>query len=261
MRAALAALLLSCATAPTVLAQTSQGPIPREEVQSELSTREISIQSNFTGIEILIYGSVDFSQTKAPDQGVYDVIIVIRAPSQPLVARRKERVAGIWVNTPGRAFPSVPGFYAVLATRPVRAVTSDETLKMLGIGLANVDFGRNSKGDPDEETFRSAVIRLKEKQKLFQEHDDGVVFIGRSLFRANVSLPVNVPIGRYTADVYLFRDGQLISKNQSTLEVSKAGFEQMVYWLAFHRPFIYGVLAVLIAVLAGLAGWVVFRRD
>jgi uncharacterized protein (TIGR02186 family) len=70
-----------------------------------------------------------------------------------------------------------------------------------------------------------------------------------------------VPIGRYTADVYLFRDGQLISKNQSTLEVSKAGFEQMVYWLAFHRPFIYGVLAVLIAVLAGLAGWVVFRRD
>jgi uncharacterized protein (TIGR02186 family) len=175
MRAALAALLLSCAAAPTVLAQTSQGPIPREEVQSELSTREISIQSNFTGIEILIYGSVDFSQTKAPDQGVYDVIIVIRAPSQPLVARRKERVAGIWVNTPGRTFPSVPGFYAVLATRPVRAVTSDETLKMLGIGLANVDFGRNSKGDPDEETFRSAVIRLKEKQKLFQEHDDGVV--------------------------------------------------------------------------------------
>ena len=57
-------------------------------------------------------------------------------------------------------------------------------------------------------------------------------FIGRSLFRASVDLPVNVPIGRYTADVYLFRDGQLLSKNQSTLKVNKAGFERVVYLLA-----------------------------
>jgi len=62
-------------------------------------------------------------------------------------------------------------------------------------------------------------------------------------------------------DVYLFRDGELISKNQSTLEVNKAGFEQIVYLLAFTHPVIYGVLAVLIAVLAGLAGWAAFRRE
>ena len=43
--------------------------------------------------------------------------------------------------------------------------------------------------------------------------------------------------------------------------MNKAGFEHMVYRLAFSHPFIYGVLAVLIAVLAGLAGWAVFRRD
>jgi uncharacterized protein (TIGR02186 family) len=240
MRAAisLAGLLLAIVPGQASAAQATAAPVPREEVQSDLSTREISIQSNFTGIEILIYGSIDFSQTKAPDQGVYDVIIVIRAPSRPLIARHKVRVAGIWVNTPGKVFPSVPGFYAALSTRPVRAVTFDETLKMLGIGLANVQFGRDSAGDPEEETYRSAVIRLKERQKLFQEDDDGVTFIGRSLFRATVSLPVNVPIGRYTADVYLFRDGQLISKNQSTLAVNKAGFEHMVYWLAFHRPLI-----------------------
>jgi uncharacterized protein (TIGR02186 family) len=263
MRAALglASLLLASIPGQASAAEAAAAPVPREEVQSDLSTREISIQSNFTGIEILIYGSVDFSQTKAPDQGVYDVIIVIRAPSHPLVARHKERVAGIWVNTPGKVFPSVPGFYAALSTRPIRAITSDATLKQLGIGLANVDFGRDSSGDPEEETYRSAVIRLKERKKLFQEDDDGVAFIGRSLFRATVSLPVNVPIGRYTADVYLFRDGQLVSKNQSTLEVNKAGFEQMVYWLAFRHPLIYGVLAVLVAVLAGLAGWAAFRRD
>jgi uncharacterized protein (TIGR02186 family) len=170
-------------------------------------------------------------------------------------------VAGIWINSPGKVFPSVPGFYAALSTRPFRAIASDETLKTLGIGLNNIDFGRLTKSGPDEETFRSTVIRLKEQQLLFQEHDDGVAFIGRSLFRASVDLPVNVPIGRYTADVYLFREGQVVSKNQSTLEVTQAGLERAIYLMAFNRPLIYGLVAVLLAVLAGLTGWAAFRRE
>lgn len=231
-----------------------------EEVQADISTREISIQSDFTGIEILIFGSVDFSHAH-PDQSGYDVIVVIRGPSEPIVVRQKHRVAGIWVNGPGKIFASPPGFYAVLSSRPFRAIASDKMLKELGIGLNNVDFGRYTLGDPQEESYRSAMIRLRKEEGLFQEHDDGVSFIGRSLFRATVDLPVNVPIGRYTSDVYLFRDGVLLSKKQSTLAVNKVGFERVLYLLAFQQPFIYGLLAVILAVLAGLAGWFAFRRD
>jgi uncharacterized protein (TIGR02186 family) len=253
----LAAIFLALATAPAYAGEPAP---PSDEVVSDISTREIAIKSNFAGIEILIFGSVDFSARPAPDTGIYDVIVVIRAPGQAIVARRKQRVAGIWVNGPGETYPSVPGFYAVLSTRPLRAITSDETLKQLGIGLGNLAFGRPAT-DPADETFRSAVIDLKERQRLFQEQDDGVTFIGRSLFRASVDLPVNVPIGRYTAGVYLFRDGQLVSKNQSTLEVNKVGFERLVYLLAFRYPFIYGLLAVVVAVVTGLIGWVAFRRE
>jgi len=74
-------------------------------------------------------------------------------------------------------------------------------------------------------------------------------------------LPANVPLGRYTTDVYLFRDGILISKSEGTLEVSQAGFERAVSRLARDHPFVYGLAAVAIAVMIGLFGWVVFRRD
>ena len=263
MRTALSLALLVAALGlgPAHAAEPAPSPAPREEVVSDISTREISIQSNFTGIEILIFGSVDYSGAAEPDKEIYDVIVVLRSPDQAIVARRKERMAGIWVNGTGKIYPTVPGFYAVLSSRPLRAITSDETLKTLAIGLNNIDFGRVTKSGPDEETFRSTVIRLKEQQQLFQEHDDGVTFIGRSLFRASVDLPVNVPIGRYTADVYLFRDGQVVSKNQSTLEVTQAGFERAIYLMAFHRPLIYGLLAVLLAVMAGLVGWAAFHRE
>jgi len=253
----LVAILLGLAMATA----HADGPPPSDEVVSDISTREIAIKSNFAGIEILIFGSIDFSARPAPETGAYDVVVVIRAPGQAIVARRKQRMAGIWVNGPGVTYPDVPGFYAVLSTRPLRAITSEETLKSLGVGLGNLDFGRNGKNDANEQSFRSAVIDLKERQMLFQEDDGGVAFIGRSLFRTSVDLPANVPIGRYTADVYLFRDGQAVSENHSTLEVNKVGFEQAVYLLAFRHSFIYGLIAVVIAVVAGLIGWVAFRRE
>src|SRR5665648_71697 len=154
----LAVMLLAMAPAPVGAEEAAPGPIPREEVQSDISTREISIQSNFTGIEILIFGSVDFSSTPSPEKAVHDVIMVIRGPSQPIVARRKERVAGLWINGESRVFPSVPGFYTVLSSRPFRAIAPEETLKTLGAGFKNIDFGVDSGGDPADETFRSSVI-------------------------------------------------------------------------------------------------------
>ncbi len=242
--------------------QSVAADAPRpEQVQSDISTREISIQSNFTGVEIVLFGSIDFSKAPSPDEGPYDVIMVIRGPNRPIVVRRKERIAGLWMNGASKTFPSVPGFYAGLASRPFRAIASDETLKHLGIGFSNLDFGKTDAGDAADDGFRASLIRLQQEHELFQESDDAIGFIGRSLFRGSVELPVNVPIGRYTTQVFLFRDGKLLSQSQSSLQVHKVGFERVVYMLAFHYPFTYGLLAVLIAMSAGLLAWTAFRRE
>lgn len=264
MRTALSLALVLAAlfSAPIAAEEASQQQAQSEEqIQADISTREVSIKSNFTGMEILIFGSVESTVAPGPGKGDYDVIVVVRSPSVPMVARRKERVMGVWVNGASKTYPTVPGFYAVLSSRPFRAIASDETLKELGIGLSNIDLGRRTSGDPEEQSFRTALIRLKQNELLFQEHDDGVSFIGRSLFRATVDLPVNVPIGRYFTDIYLFRDGMLLNKNESSLKVNKVGLERVIYGLAFTHPFLYGLLAVLLAVACGLLGWVVFRRD
>jgi hypothetical protein len=63
MRISLLAALLALMPSAMFAAAPDAAAPPGEELQAELSTREISIQSNFTGIEILIYGSIDFSQT------------------------------------------------------------------------------------------------------------------------------------------------------------------------------------------------------
>ena len=232
-----------------------------EVVQSDISMREISIQSNFTGVEIVLFGSIDFSKAPAPDEKPYDVIMVVRGPDRPLVVRRKERIAGLWMNGDSKTFSAVPDFYAVLASRPFRAIASEETLKPLWIGFANLDYGKTVEGDNTDDEFRANLIRLQQERRLFQESDDAIGFIGRSLFRGSVDLPVNVPIGRYTTQVFLFRDGKLLSQSQSSLQVHKVGLERVVYMLAYRYPLTYGLLAVLIAMSAGLLAWTAFRRE
>ena len=232
-----------------------------EVVQSDISMREISIQSNFTGVEIVLFGSIDFSKAPAPDEKPYDVIMVVRGPDRPLVVRRKERIAGLWMNGDSKTFSAVPDFYAVLASRPFRAIASEETLKPLGIGFANLDYGKTVEGDNTDDEFRANLIRLQQERRLFQESDDAIGFIGRSLFRGSVDLPVNVPIGRYTTQVFLFRDGKLLSQSQSSLQVHKVGLERVVYMLAYRYPLTYGLLSVLIAMSAGLLAWTAFRRE
>ena len=148
-----------------------------EQVQSDISTREISIQSNFTGIEIVLFGSIDFSRAPSLEEGPYDVIMTIRGPNRPIVVRKKERIAGVWMNGPSKTFPTVPGFYAVLASRPFRAIAPESTLQKLGIGFSSLDFGKTVDGEPAGDGFRANLIRLQQEHDLFQESDDAVGFI------------------------------------------------------------------------------------
>ena len=48
----------------------------------------------------------------------------------------------------------------------------------------------------------------------------GVRFISQSLFRAQLRLPANVPLGRHVARAYLFRQGLLVAQTQATLELA-----------------------------------------
>lgn len=264
MRAVLSLLLILFVTGSGAAAPVRVQDDPTaEQVQSDISTREIPIQSTFTGIEIVVFGAIDNSRMPAPEEGPYDVIMVISGPTEAVMTRRKKRVAGIWVNGASQAFVTVPSFYAVLSSREIDDITSAEELKTLGIGINHLRFGRSAaEGDVPSDEFRDALIRLKREEGLFQQDEEGVSFIGRSLFRGTVDLPATVPVGRYAAQVFLFRDGELLSKSDSNLQVHKVGFERVVYLLAFRYPFIYGLVGVIIAVMAGLLAWAAFgRRD
>lgn len=240
-------------------------PPPKETVEADVSTRTIAVTSAFTGTEIVVFGSVVNSRQPSAEAGYYDVIVVLEGMATPLTARRKSNVAGLWVNTESFGFESAPSYYAIASTRPIEEIAEEPLLHRHAIGL---DYARLSPAarslietGPDElKAYKDAVIRLKQKDGLYLKQDYAVIFIGRSLFRSAISLPANVPVGPLTARVYLFREGELLSTFQSRVRLERSGIELVLYEFAMRQPALYGLFAVLVAVVAGLLASALFRR-
>lgn len=238
---------------------------PKEAVEADVSSRTIPITSAFTGTEVVVFGSVVNSQQPSAEAGYYDVIVVLEGMPTPLIARRKSNIAGLWVNTDSVSFESVPSYYAIASTRPIEEIADPALLERHAIGH---DYARLSPAarsavatEPGElKDYKDAVIRLKQNDGLYVMRDYAVIFIGKSLFRASIALPANVPVGPLTARVYLLREGQLLSSFQSRVLLERSGLELWIYRSAMRHPLYYGLATVLLATLAGLLASMPLRR-
>ncbi|MEZ5852696.1 MAG: TIGR02186 family protein [Hyphomicrobiaceae bacterium] len=242
-----------------------EAKLPRETVQADISTRRIAITSSFSGTEIVVFGAVDNSRQKSAEAGLYDIVIVLVGTPTRLVARQKSRVAGVWLNTDQMRFASVPSFYAIVSTRPVDEISTEEVLKSTGIGFdfapMTLEKGQEKgRSAADIKGFRDAIVRLKQKDRLFSEEEYGVAFIGRSLFRAAVTLPANITVGPFETRVYLFRNQELIHQYSARLDLEREGIEDTLHAFAFSYPFFYGLATVLMAIGSGLLASSIFRR-
>lgn len=229
----------------------------QEELVTDISQHLISIQSNFTGAQLLLFGAVGGDATAERD-----IVIVVRGPDMPVTVRRKERIGGIWINYGSADFETMPGYYAVVSTRPLSAIAPAAVLQRYGIGTRHLNLrptGDAATRPKDIKTFADAAIRIKSANALYREQPGDVLFLGSSLFRASIDMPANVPDGLYTARIYLFRDGSVAQAQTSTLFVNKAGFERLVYDFAQNEPLAYGIGVVIIGWFAGWAASAVFR--
>jgi uncharacterized protein (TIGR02186 family) len=242
-----------------------QQPGAKESVQADVSARNVPVTSSFHGTEIVIFGAVDNSQQPSAESGYYDVLIVVEGVPGRIVVRRKNNVAGLWLNTASATFDVVPSYYAIASTRPIDEITTEEFRASHGVGFQHIRF-MPAFGQPqalsteDLREFQQAIIRLKQKQGLYIQDNFRVAFIGKSLFRATIELPANVTVGPFDTRVYLFHDEKLLSQYSVRLNLEREGLERYLHRFAFGSPTLYGLVTVALAIAAGLVASTVFGR-
>lgn len=153
--------------------------------------------------------------------------------------------------------------YSLATSRAMQDITSPNTYRQMALGSENISISPlDREGDPlTIAEFTNALRDRKRAVGLFNERIGGVQFLSQNLFRATLPLSPSVPVGTHRARAFLFKNGVFIRENSAQLAIVKAGFEQRVYRTAQEHGFVFGLLAVLLAVLTGWAGRMIFRRD
>lgn len=227
-------------------------PAQATPIIADLSNYRIDVDSSFNGTRLFLFGARN-------DYG--DVVAVIRGPQKSFMVRKKEQIAGIWVNSDRMRFWNIPAFYAVAASKPLSEIPQDLLFRQLGIGQNQL---LSPPADPiakirfDE--FSTAFLNHLHASKLYTTNPVAMQFMGETLFKSTIEFPDNIPPGNYTAEVYLISDGNIVGMQSTPITVVKTGLDAFLYRYAHDFPFLYGITAIVMALGAGWFAGRLFQK-
>lgn len=223
------------------------------ELIVDLSRPRVSITSAFQGESLLMFGMFD-----PPGE----IVVVVAGPPARETVLRKQRVLGLWLNTGRQAFDDVPAYYFIAASQPLQRLLA----RGAGGEILSLDDRLStvrSVGQRDHDDliqFRLGLVEVKRREGLYPAAIGQVSIQAGRLFRVELPFPSRLPEGVYEVRTYVLREGKIVAAVSRPLPVGKVGFSaQLAGWARNEGP-LYGLGAILMALVVGWLGGAVVRR-
>ncbi len=234
------------------------------EISIGLTDDVIEVDAGFAGAELTLFGAVTGIENPAD---TVDIICVIKGPASRFVMRPLEKRGLIWTTGDAVEIKDTPGLYISAATRAVNSIVPlpqqaafHLRKDFIPISITSPTPAPGEEGGALAHVLPSAFLTEAEELGLYRDNVGRVAFEKGVLFTIKVDLPATTPVGEYDVDVFLYRDGELLGRDDATLAVRKVGIERQIYELAHDQPVAYGVLCVAISLFAGWIAALAFRK-
>lgn len=226
-------------------------PALANPIISGISTNEINIDTKFRGAKILLFGAKG-------DAG--NVIVTVRGPKKNFMVTRKEKLLGIWYNGARVKFKDSYSFYSLFSTFNDQELT-DGLLRDLELGKNNLKFNSSEEiGTEEKSEFQVQLVEKLEKNNLYSSGASKVDFLDETLFKVMLNFPKNITRGIYTVEIYLINEGSLLSFQSIPIYVNQVGLSAKILDFAYQESFLYGLLSVALALIAGWLANYIFTR-
>lgn len=217
--------------------------------------KQIDVGLDFAG------QTVDISGTVPPGS---DILIKLVSPARNVNLTRKGKVGFLWMNVAQAEVEGVPKMYQVYSSEKVASLPADIqretgidqnftavrnacTIKEISNNQTRILTGEEGK------KYFDALVELYRKNNLYVIKENAVQVSGNR-FQASVPLPATVAFGNiqvfaYAVDV---RNGKILGKEESNFVVRPVGLVGRERTMAKMNGPLYGMLAIYIALAAGL---------
>jgi len=213
---------------------------------------QIFIGATYNGTDIMVSGKIP-ADTEAA--------IRITGREEDSRLKKKGRVMGfLWMNLGSVEFHNVPGVF--LLYRPKQA----DDQKDRGIGIEAIRTKANIVSEyQDKDSLFEEFVKLKRNSGLYNTIENGINYEnendGMKSFSVSVKLPSALPQGDYKLEVFALNGNGIAGFSKKDLNVRQTGMPAFIAGLAFDHGTIYGVLAVIVAVIAGLLTGTIFKGE
>ena len=214
----------------------------------------ISIGSFFSGQNLTLKASVPSDS---------EMVLRWIGPPEDVVVMKKGRVAGLWMNVEELMFHNIPRAYLIWTSRMDSLAGSEQVEGILGFDSA-VSGSLQGKTPMETKLLLGELFKLKEADNLYHVYKDAIRITPSPAGSGNqvdavLSLPAKTSPGTYTFELIAWNGGMPHLLDSMKIEVVLSGLPAVVVGLAARRGLLYGIMAVVIAMLSGLMVGFIFQ--
>jgi uncharacterized protein (TIGR02186 family) len=236
-------------------------PEARQKVVTAASKNLIEIGVTYQGDQIHFFGVNPVPGT--------DLIIKLTAEiDEELKLSVKGKFGPLWMTVKQYDVTGAPFMYKIHASKPINQIISEATAQELELGYPAVrhkmkmHLARGSAASDDADKVFKGLLKIKERTNLYNIVEDPkrLEIAEGKLFKHYFRFPPAATEGRYLIESFCFDKGQLVGYGKDVIEIKKVGIEHWLTDVSQNQPVFFGIMAVVIAVGAGLLVGVIFGK-
>jgi hypothetical protein len=219
----------------------------------------IIVEPAFVPIGMTYHGATVRVSAEVP--AGYAAAIRVMGKAETLEMKRKGKVGRLlWMSVGEATFEAVPVVYFLLTSRSLADSAPASVLREWRLGYE--PLARAARWPPG---LYPELIKLKEEEGCFLVGEGQLVRSSSAgagsadRLSGSFRLPARAPAGEYTIDLFGFHGGRVYRLGSTALRLDYTGIARVLRSVATEHGFIYGGVAVVVAVLAGLTTGFVFH--
>jgi len=192
-----------------------------------------------------------------------EVLLKVKGATRNLNLKKKGKVFGfLWMNVGDVVYEEVPGLYVIRSSHKLADLAPADVLRQFEIGYDALKAKIVTAPDGEAGKLFGDLIKLKEKEGMFTIVEDGIRHAptpdGREEIATEFLLPPKAPDGEYLVELYGFKNGSGTLLGSGIITLEKDHMIRFITSMAGNHRLLYGHLAVIIAIVAGLLTGVIF---
>ncbi len=229
------------------------------QLSVHVNPSRIAMGTTYNGCEVFVSGLL-------PKDA--EILIRVRGKQGEAHFKKKGKALGLlWMNMGTVEMDHVPVMMLLAPSDELARMMEKQGDSWRSLGLGFDALKQEIAIAPDSEDkdmIIGELLKLKQREGLYDIQKSAIRYEEQGVdkaFHAVIHFPSALTPAAYSLETFAIRDGNVIARDSRTIEAKMVGWPAFLAGLAFQHGLLYGILAVLVALAAGLFIGYIFRGD